>query len=97
MTFGAASSVDKFFAVGIEKTDEIIRDRVGDMPLYITFDRDALDQADAPRPPIWELCHEGLRASQIAKNFQGLRRIDIIGGDIVCIILAKTSSTTSPT
>lgn len=33
MTFGAASSVDELFAVNIEKIDEIIRDRVGDMPL----------------------------------------------------------------
>lgn len=51
-----------------------------------------LDPADAPRPPIWEPRHEGLPASQIAKNFHGLRRLDIIGGDIVCIILAKIKS-----
>ena len=80
---------DEFFEIGIEKTIEIIRERVGDMPLYITFDLDVLDPADAPAVSNLEPLHEGLRASQIVKIFHGLRGMNIIGGDIVCMIPTK--------
>lgn len=80
---------DEFFEIGIEKTIEIIRERVGDLPLYITFDLDVLDPADAPAVSNLEPLHEGLRASQIVKIFHGLRGMNIIGGDIVCMIPTK--------
>ncbi len=59
------------------------------MPLYITFDLDVLDLADAPGISNLEPLHEGFRASQIVKIFHGLRGLDIIGDDIVCMILTK--------
>ena len=61
------------------------------MPLYITFDLDVLDPADAPAVSNLEPLHEGLRASQIVKIFHGLRGMNIIGGDVVCLMPTKDS------
>ena len=41
-------TMDEFEEIGLDKTIEIIRQRVGDSPLYITFDVDAIDPSVAP-------------------------------------------------
>jgi len=80
---------DEFFAIGIERTVEIIRDRAGDAPVYITFDLDVLDVVEAPGVSNLEPLHRGLRAWQAMEIFHGLRGLDIIGADIVCMIPSK--------
>jgi len=78
-----------FFDLGVDRTVEIIRDRVGDMPLYITFDVDVLDAAEAPAVSNLEPMHRGLRAWQVQKIFHGLRGMNVIGADLVCMIPSK--------
>ena len=80
---------EEYFHLGIERTIEIVRERVGDLPLYITLDLDVLDPADAPAVANLEPLHAGLRASDVMKIFHGLRGLDVIGADIVCMIPSK--------
>lgn len=66
---------------GIDATLTRIRDVIGDRPVYITFDIDALDPAFAPGTgtPVWG----GLASWQAAALLRGLAGIDLIGGDVV--------------
>ena len=60
---------------------EQIKARVGDLPVYLTFDIDALDPAYAPGTgtPVWG----GLTSAQCASMLRDLAGINIMGGDIV--------------
>jgi guanidinopropionase len=82
-------TADDFFRIGIEETVRIIRERVGDAPLYITFDLDVLDPTEAPAVSNLEPLHRGLRAWECLEIFHGLRGLNIIGADIVCMIPSK--------
>jgi len=81
--------IGEFYKIGIEKTIQEIRERVGDMPLYITFDLDVLDPTEAPAVSNMEPGHRGMRAWEAMEIFHGLRGMNIIGGDIVCMIPSK--------
>ncbi len=80
---------EEFHELGIEKTVEIIRERVGDMPLYITFDVDVLNAAEAPAVSNMEPMQRGLAGWECEKIFHGLRGLNIIGADLVCMIPSK--------
>jgi guanidinopropionase len=82
-------SMDEFEELGIETTIETIRQRVGDSPLYITLDLDALDPSVAPAVSNMEPGYVGFMPSQVIKIMHGLRGLDIIGADIVCLIPTK--------
>jgi agmatinase len=58
-----------------------IRDRVGEMPAYLTFDIDCLDPAFAPGTgtPV----AGGLSSAQALMALSGLGDIDFVGGDVV--------------
>ncbi|SIO23782.1 agmatinase [Rhodovulum sp. ES.010] len=58
-----------------------IREIVGDAPVYLSFDIDALDPAFAPGTgtPVWG----GLTSAQAAAMLRGLAGIDLKGGDVV--------------
>ncbi len=60
---------------------ERVKGIVGDAPVYITFDIDALDPAFAPGTgtPVWG----GLASWQAAAILRDLAGIDMVGGDIV--------------
>ncbi len=66
---------------GVDATLDRIRAVVGDRPVYITFDIDALDPAFAPGTgtPVWG----GLASWQAAALLRGLAGVDLIGGDVV--------------
>ena len=79
---------DEFQEIGIAKTVEVIRERIGDAPLYITFDLDALDPTVAPAvaaivPDTGFLMHEAIRI------LQGMRGLNVIGADVVCMVPTK--------
>jgi len=75
---------DEIFEIGLEDTIELMLKRIGDHPVYISFDLDALDPADAPGVSNLEAGYRGLRTWEAIKILQGLRGKNIIGGDIVC-------------
>ncbi len=83
---------EDFHKIGVEETIKIIRERVGDAPLYITFDLDVLDATEAPGVANLEPVHRGMRGWQIVEIFHGLRGMNIIGADIVCLIPSKDTA-----
>ena len=66
---------------GIDAALDIIRQRVGDAPLYISFDVDGMDPAYAPgtgTPVVG-----GLASWQALEFIRGLRGLNLIGMDVV--------------
>jgi guanidinopropionase len=80
---------DQHDEYGAERCIEIIRQRVGDQPLYITFDLDCLDPSVAPGVANLEAAFEGFRVPDVTKLLQGVRGRNIIGGDVVCLMPTK--------
>ncbi|MDU8945663.1 agmatinase [Ovoidimarina sediminis] len=66
---------------GTARTLDIIRETLGDRPVYLTFDIDCLDPAFAPGTgtPVWG----GLSSAQAVTLLQGLKGINMVGGDVV--------------
>jgi agmatinase len=58
-----------------------VRARIGDMPLYVTFDIDCLDPAFAPGTGT-PVCG-GLTTDKAMKIIRGLRGLNIVGMDVV--------------
>ncbi|CAM3098420.1 agmatinase [Paracoccus nototheniae] len=66
---------------GVDAVLARVRAVVGERPVYVTFDIDALDPAFAPGTgtPVWG----GLASWQAAALLRGLAGVDLIGGDVV--------------
>ncbi len=66
---------------GVASVVERVKAIVGDRPVYLTFDIDALDPAFAPGTgtPVWG----GLASWQAAAMLRDLAGINIVGGDVV--------------
>ncbi|MBC7138772.1 MAG: agmatinase [Defluviimonas sp.] len=66
---------------GVAAAVERIRAILGDHPVYLTFDIDALDPAFAPGTgtPVWG----GLASWQVAAMLRDLAGINLVGGDVV--------------
>ena len=75
---------DEIFEIGLENTIQIMRERIGEAPVYVSFDLDVLDPADAPGVSNLEAGYRGLRTWEAIKILHGLRGCNIIGADIVC-------------
>ncbi len=73
---------------GNEKCIEIFRERIGDAPLYITFDLDALDLTIAPAVANPEP-FGGFTMNEAVRLLHGVRGLNIIGGDVVCLMPSK--------
>ncbi len=79
--------------IGFDESEEMgweaivseVRERVGDSPVYVTFDLDVLDPADAPGVSNLEP-GPGMRIGDAIKILQGLRGLNIVGADIVCLM-----------
>lgn len=84
-------SKDRFDELGADKCVEMIHRRVGDRPLYITFDLDCLDPTVAPGVANIEAGCEGFRVADVTRVLQGMRGRNVIGGDVVCLMPSKDS------
>jgi agmatinase len=71
---------------GVEATVQLIRDRVGDRPAFISFDIDVVDPAFAPGTGTPEA--GGPSSHQMLQILRGLRGIDFVGFDVVEVIPA---------
>lgn len=83
--------IDRYRELGPEKCIEIINERVGDMPLYITFDLDCLDATVAPAVANLEAGCNGFGIDEVNRLLRGVRGRDVIGGDVVCLLPSKDS------
>jgi guanidinopropionase len=64
---------------------------VGDAPAYITFDLDCMDPSVAPGVSNIEPGFSGFTIREATRLLQGLQGLNIIGGDVVCLMPTKDS------
>jgi agmatinase len=72
---------DEAQELGSDKVIDEIQRRVGQRPLYLTFDIDAVDPAFAPGTGTPEV--GGFSSSQVLKLVRGLQGLNLVGGDLV--------------
>ncbi|MGI9523977.1 MAG: arginase family protein, partial [Hyphomicrobiaceae bacterium] len=71
---------------------QIVRDRLGDGPVYITFDLDSLDPTIAPAVSNLEPGACGFSIDAANQLLHCTRGKTIIGGDVVCLMPTKDQS-----
>lgn len=81
----------EFDRMGVEAVVAEIRQRIGDTPTYITFDLDVLDTAVAPGVANLEPGYKGMEMPEAMAVLHGMRGMNIIGGDVVCLMPTKDS------
>ena len=81
----------EFEDLGVARSVELIRQRAGGGPAYITFDLDCLDPSVAPGVSNLEPGFGGFSIREATRLLQGLRGLDIIGADVVCLMPSKDS------
>lgn len=84
-------TMDRYHAIGAAESIRIIRERIGDRPLYITFDLDCLDPTVAPGVSNIEAGCDGFRVNQVMEVLHAMRGANVIGGDVVCLMPTKDS------
>ncbi len=84
-------TMDRYNEIGAQKSIDIIQNRIGGRPLYITFDLDCLDPSVAPGVSNIEAGCNGFMVDQVMQLLQCVRGCNVIGGDVVCLIPTKDS------
>jgi guanidinopropionase len=82
-------TMTQYRELGAAKCCEVIRSRLGDMPVYITFDLDCLDPAVAPGVSNIEAGVRGWTIDEANELIRSVRGLNIIGGDVVCLMPTK--------
>jgi len=80
---------EEFDQLGVDAVVAEVRKRVGEAPAYITFDLDVLDTTEAPGVANLEAGYPGMRMIEAMRTLQGLRGLDIVGTDVVCLMPTK--------
>jgi agmatinase len=72
---------EEALALGPERVAAQIREVVGDMPVYLTFDIDGIDPSCAPGTgtPVWG----GPSVAEVRRMLRGLRGVNIVAADVV--------------
>ncbi len=84
-------TMKEFRKRGIEAIVEQTREILGDNPVYITFDLDCLDPTIAPAVANLEAGSRGFNIDEAITLIQSTRKLNVIGGDIVCMMPTKDS------
>lgn len=64
----------------------MIQNRIGDTPLYITFDLDCLDATVAPWVSNIEAGTVGFNVDQVTEILRAMRGKNVVGGGVVCLM-----------
>ena len=66
-------------------------DRLGNSPIYVTFDLDCLDATVAPAPGTAniEAAVKGFDMDEVRMLIQSLKGKNVIGGDVACLMPTK--------
>lgn len=81
--FGIVSSAD-IFHKGVAEVISMLRERIGDRPLYISLDIDVLDPAHAPGTGTPEA--GGMTSRELLEILRGLRGLNLVGADVVEVL-----------
>ena len=84
-------TMDEYKKFGHEKCSKMILEKLGDKPIYITFDLDCLDPTVAPGVANIESAFRGFNMDEARKLIQSLKGKNIIGGDVACLMQTKDS------
>ena len=82
-------TMDRYREIGAAQCCEIIRERIGDAPVYITFDLDCLDPTIAPAVSNLEAGCQGFSINEAVELVQSVRGLNVVGGDVVCLMPTK--------
>ena len=82
-------TMQRFNEIGTDACIDIIRERLGKRPVYITFDLDCLDPTIAPAVSNLEAGCNGFSINQAVQLLQSVRGLNVIGGDVVCLMPTK--------
>ena len=81
----------EFRARGLQDVVAQTRNILGDRPVYITFDLDCLDPSIAPGVSNIEASEKGFDIDEAIGLLRAARGLNIIGGDVVCMMPTKDS------
>ncbi len=84
-------TIDRYREMGPAACIDIIRERIDDAPVYITFDLDCLDPTIAPGVSNLEPGCQGFMIDQAIELVQSVRGLNVVGGDVVCLMPTKDS------
>jgi guanidinopropionase len=84
-------TIDRYREIGPAACIDIFRKRIGDSPLYITFDLDCLDPTVAPAVSNIEAGAGGWTIDEANQLLRAARGLNVIGGDVVCLMPTKDS------
>jgi guanidinopropionase len=79
----------RYREIGAAAAIDIIRERIGDAPVYITFDLDCLDATVAPGVSNIEAGVTGWTIDEAIAIVHAVRGLNVIGGDVVCLMPSK--------
>ncbi len=82
-------TMERYREIGAQAACDIIRERLGDGPVYITFDLDCLDPTIAPAVSNLEPGVGGFSVDEANQLLRCVNGKNIIGGDVVCLMPTK--------
>jgi len=84
-------TMQEFQKRGIQDVISETLDKLGDNPIYITFDLDSLDASIAPAVSNIEPSFTGFTMEEAKSLIQSVQNKNVIGGDVVCLMPTKDS------
>ena len=87
-------TMDEYKKLGLDQTVEKIKSTLGSKPVYITFDLDCLDPTIAPAVSNLEPGCNGFSIDEAISLIQAVKGLNVIGGDIVCLMPTKDNQIT---
>ena len=84
-------TMKEFRKRGVEDVVAQIRETLDGQPVYITFDLDCLDPTIAPAVTNLEPGEKGFDIDEAVALLHAVRGLNIVGGDIVCMMPTKDS------
>ncbi|WP_420862114.1 arginase family protein [Algirhabdus cladophorae] len=85
-------TMKEFRQIGLVAVIERIKARLAGKPVYITFDLDCLDPTVAPGVSNLEPGEQGFQIDEAMALLQSVRGMNIVGGDVVCLMPTRDSS-----
>jgi guanidinopropionase len=81
--------MEEFDEIGVKGVVKELQDKIGNSPVYITFDLDALDPSIAPGTTLPEPGFAGMTMRDVTGILQGMRGMNVVGADVVCLMPTK--------
>ena len=76
---------------GLKSVIAETQEKIGNNPIYITFDLDSLDSTIAPAVSNLEPSFTGFNMEEAKALLQCVKSKNVIGGDVVCLMPTKDS------